>query len=168
MARILNTRVIYGVRQGFFNGKEPEFSPDLQTPFTPSDYEENRILLLVDPKTQPQVTARIYRIPVAKPKKKQKSFDLIAINDINSEKDIKLKEIFIFDLDSSLLKISSYPNIETEIRTFKIDNVLSFFKMVLVNNYPIFSIEDACAEDDYEGWKNITKVLGKKIQLDHV
>ncbi len=35
----------------------------------------------------------------------------------------------------------------------------------LVNNYPIFSIEDACAEDDYEGWKNITKVLGKKIQL---
>ena len=92
MARILNTRVIYGVRQGFFNGKEPEFSPDLQPPFfTLSDYEENRILLLVDPKTQPQVTARIYRIPVAKPKKKQKSFDLIAINDINSEKDIKLK-----------------------------------------------------------------------------
>ena len=87
MARILNTRVIYGVRQGFFNGKEPEFSPDLQPPFfTLSDYEENRILLLVDPKTQPQVTARIYRIPVAKPKKKQKSFDLIAINDINSEK----------------------------------------------------------------------------------
>ena len=39
-------------------------------------------------------------------------------------KDIELKEIFIFDLDSSLLKISSYPNIETEIRTFKIDNVI--------------------------------------------
>ena len=92
MARILNTRVIYGVRQGFFNGKEPEFSPDLQPPFfTTSDYEENRILLLVDPKTQPQVTAKIYRIPVAKPKKKQKSFDLITINKINSEKDIKLK-----------------------------------------------------------------------------
>ncbi len=35
----------------------------------------------------------------------------------------------------------------------------------LVNNYPIFSIEDACAEDDYDGWKNITKVLGNKIQL---
>ena len=41
-----------------------------------------------------------------------------------TEKDIKLKEIFIFDLDSSLLKISSYPNIETEIITFKIDNVI--------------------------------------------
>jgi enolase len=35
----------------------------------------------------------------------------------------------------------------------------------LVNNFPIFSIEDACAEDDYEAWKNITKVLGNKIQL---
>jgi hypothetical protein len=41
-----------------------------------------------------------------------------------TEKDIKLKEIFIFDLDSCLLKISSYPNTETEIRTFKIDNVI--------------------------------------------
>jgi hypothetical protein len=41
-----------------------------------------------------------------------------------TKKDIKLKEIFIFDLDSSLLKISSYPNTETEIRTFKIDNVI--------------------------------------------
>ncbi len=35
----------------------------------------------------------------------------------------------------------------------------------LVNNYPIFSIEDPLSEDDFEGWKNITKVLGKKIQL---
>lgn len=35
----------------------------------------------------------------------------------------------------------------------------------LVNNYPIFSIEDACAENDFEGWKNITKTLGDKTQL---
>lgn len=35
----------------------------------------------------------------------------------------------------------------------------------LVNNYPIFSIEDACAEDDHEGWKLITAKLGNKIQL---
>jgi hypothetical protein len=37
------------------------------------------------------------------------------------EKDIKLKEIFIFDLDSSILKINSYPNEETDTKTFKID-----------------------------------------------
>ncbi len=35
----------------------------------------------------------------------------------------------------------------------------------LVNNFPIFSIEDACAENDFEGWAKITQALGKKIQL---
>ena len=35
----------------------------------------------------------------------------------------------------------------------------------LVANYPIFSIEDACAEDDFAGWKNVTAALGNKIQL---
>jgi enolase len=31
--------------------------------------------------------------------------------------------------------------------------------------YPIISIEDGMAEDDYEGWKKLTEVLGNKIQL---
>src|SRR6516162_1139149 len=31
--------------------------------------------------------------------------------------------------------------------------------------YPICSIEDGCAEDDWEGWKLLTDRLGKKIQL---
>jgi enolase len=31
--------------------------------------------------------------------------------------------------------------------------------------YPIISIEDGMAEDDWEGWKLLTEVLGKKIQL---
>ena len=34
-----------------------------------------------------------------------------------------------------------------------------------VNKYPIISIEDGMAEDDWEGWAIITKELGKKIQL---
>lgn len=34
-----------------------------------------------------------------------------------------------------------------------------------VNRYPIISIEDGMAEDDWEGWKLMTKELGKKIQL---
>lgn len=34
-----------------------------------------------------------------------------------------------------------------------------------VQKYPIISIEDGMAEDDWEGWKNITQKLGKKIQL---
>jgi len=35
----------------------------------------------------------------------------------------------------------------------------------LVNKYPIFSIEDGMAEDDWEGWKIMTDKLGGKIQL---
>ena len=34
-----------------------------------------------------------------------------------------------------------------------------------VNRYPIISIEDGMAEDDWDGWKLMTKELGKKIQI---
>ena len=35
----------------------------------------------------------------------------------------------------------------------------------LVNKYPIISIEDGLAEDDWEGWQKLTKKLGSKIQI---
>lgn len=35
----------------------------------------------------------------------------------------------------------------------------------LVSRYPIVSIEDGLAEEDWEGWKMLTSRLGKKIQL---
>ena len=34
-----------------------------------------------------------------------------------------------------------------------------------VRQYPILSIEDGMAEDDWKGWKLLTDTLGKKIQL---
>jgi len=34
-----------------------------------------------------------------------------------------------------------------------------------VNRYPILSIEDAMAEDDWEGWKLLTERLGRRVQL---
>jgi enolase len=34
-----------------------------------------------------------------------------------------------------------------------------------VKKYPIISIEDGMAEDDWAGWNNLTKVLGSKVQL---
>jgi enolase len=56
-------------------------------------------------------------------------------------------------------------------RFHKSDNKeLSSEKMVdfwasWVNQYPIVSIEDGMAEDDWEGWKLMTDTLGSKIQL---
>jgi enolase len=35
----------------------------------------------------------------------------------------------------------------------------------LVSRYPIVSIEDGMAEDDFEGWKILTDMIGKKCQL---
>ena len=35
----------------------------------------------------------------------------------------------------------------------------------LTQKYPIFSIEDGMDENDFEGWKNLTKTLGDKCQL---
>jgi enolase len=35
----------------------------------------------------------------------------------------------------------------------------------LVSKYPIASIEDGMAEDDFEGWKLLTKTIGSKCQL---
>ena len=35
----------------------------------------------------------------------------------------------------------------------------------LVNEFPVMSIEDGMAEDDWEGWDMLTKTLGSRIQL---
>jgi enolase len=35
----------------------------------------------------------------------------------------------------------------------------------LVEKFPIITIEDGMAEDDWEGWKALTDLLGKKVQL---
>ncbi len=35
----------------------------------------------------------------------------------------------------------------------------------LVDSYPLVSIEDPLAEDDWEGWQSITQALGEKVQL---
>jgi enolase len=39
------------------------------------------------------------------------------------------------------------------------------FWVKLVEKYPIVSIEDGVAEEDWEGWKMLTEALGNKIQL---
>ncbi len=35
----------------------------------------------------------------------------------------------------------------------------------LCGRYPIMSIEDGCAEDDWDGWKHLTDTLGNRVQL---
>lgn len=44
------------------------------------------------------------------------------------------------------------------------DDMIEFYSR-WVDKYPIVSIEDGLAEDDWDGWKKFTEKLGKKIQL---
>jgi enolase len=39
------------------------------------------------------------------------------------------------------------------------------YLQALVDDYPILSIEDGCAEDDWDGWATLTEVLGDRVQL---
>ncbi len=45
-----------------------------------------------------------------------------------------------------------------------IEGMISFYDN-LITNYPIYSIEDGLAEDDWDGWKALTDKLGKRVQL---
>lgn len=44
------------------------------------------------------------------------------------------------------------------------DEMIDLWKK-LCHNWPIWSIEDALAEDDWEGWHKLTQELGSKVQL---
>jgi enolase len=44
------------------------------------------------------------------------------------------------------------------------DDMIRFYEG-LIGKYPIKSIEDGLSEDDWDGWKELTSRLGKKIQL---
>ncbi|MGR3174232.1 MAG: phosphopyruvate hydratase [Candidatus Scalindua sp.] len=45
-----------------------------------------------------------------------------------------------------------------------IEGMISFYED-LISNYPIYSIEDGLAEDDWDGWKALTEKLGNRVQL---
>ncbi|MDY4077212.1 MAG: phosphopyruvate hydratase [Clostridium sp.] len=54
--------------------------------------------------------------------------------------------------------------LENEGKTLTASEMVDFLED-WVDKYPIISIEDGMAEEDWEGWKLITERLGKKVQL---
>ncbi|HLA05103.1 MAG TPA: phosphopyruvate hydratase [Syntrophales bacterium] len=65
---------------------------------------------------------------------------------------------------SELFKDGKY-YLENEPQPEKSPEQLVDFYENLVNKYPIVSIEDGMAENDWDGWKMLTDRLGKRIQL---
>ena len=44
------------------------------------------------------------------------------------------------------------------------DEMIEFYEK-LINEYPVISIEDGIAEEDWDGWKKLTEKIGNKCQL---
>jgi enolase len=44
------------------------------------------------------------------------------------------------------------------------DQMIEFYRDI-TSKYPVISIEDGLSEDDWDGWKNLTSALGRKVQL---
>jgi len=54
--------------------------------------------------------------------------------------------------------------LEGEGKEFSSSEMVDFYRD-LTEKYPIFSIEDGLAEDDWSGWKLLTQAIGEKVQL---
>ncbi len=70
--------------------------------------------------------------------------------------------LLALDVASSEFYEDGYYNFEG--RKVKAEDMVEFYKK-LIEKYPIVSIEDPMGENDWEGWKLVTKELGNKIQL---
>ena len=79
---------------------------------------------------------------------------------------LKLRKDILLSLDVASTEFykENYYYLKGEQQKLSSNQMINYLKD-LVSAYPIFSIEDGMAEDDWEGWVNLTKELGKKIQL---
>ena len=71
---------------------------------------------------------------------------------------------FALDCASTEFFYDGQYKMEGENKTFDAAGMVGYLAG-LCAKYPIVSIEDGCAEDDWAGWKHLTEVLGHKVQL---
>lgn len=80
---------------------------------------------------------------------------LIAIDAASSELFNEDEKIYYFPGESKMKKRDIIRDTNEMIKYYE----------KLISEYPIISIEDGLAEDDWDGWKRLTNKLGKKVQL---
>lgn len=75
------------------------------------------------------------------------------------------KDVFLaLDVAASELHQDGKYNLKIEGKTLSADELLSLYEN-WIGKYPVISIEDGFAEDDWDGWKKFTEKLGNKIQI---
>ena len=68
------------------------------------------------------------------------------------------------DVAASELKYGESYELKTEHKKLSTDELIALYGR-LAKEFPIVSIEDGLAEDDWDGWKKMTAILGGSIQL---
>lgn len=92
------------------------------------------------------------------------ALDLI-INAIERAGYVPGKDVFLgLDVAASEFYENGMYNLKGENKVLPADELINYF-VNLVRKYPIISIEDPVDEDDFEGFKKITEILGDKVQL---
>ena len=94
---------------------------------------------------------------------------LDAISEAINAAGYKLGKDIFFALDVAASefydkKANKYVFKKSDGRIFSGDELVSFYKD-LCAKYPIVSIEDGCAENDWTTWKKLTDTIGDKVQL---
>jgi len=75
------------------------------------------------------------------------------------------EEIFIaLDVAASELFDNQLYNLASEDKSYSSDEMIEYLK-ILVDKYPIISIEDGLDQSDWEGWKKLNSKIGKNIQI---
>ncbi len=72
--------------------------------------------------------------------------------------------LLALDAASSEFYVDGQYKLVGEGKTLDVEGIIAYYEN-LVSKFPIASIEDACAENDREGWAAITRAMGGRIQL---
>ena len=90
----------------------------------------------------------------------------VLIEGIERAKYIPGDEVLLaLDPASSEFYEDSVYRLEAEAKPDKSSEEMVDFYAKLAEKYPIISIEDGMAEDDWEGWQLLTQAIGEKVQL---
>jgi enolase len=75
------------------------------------------------------------------------------------------EDVFLaLDVASTEIYKDGHYVLESENKRLTAEEMVEFYTQ-LVDKYPIISIEDGLAEDDWQGWKKLTEAIGHKVQL---
>jgi enolase len=75
------------------------------------------------------------------------------------------EDVFLaLDVASTEIYKDGHYVLESENKRLTAEEMIEFYTQ-LVDKYPIISIEDGLAEDDWQGWKKLTEAIGHKVQL---